>query len=302
MKKLALFVLSMSVLLSSCVVGKKKYEELEQNRNSLQTQYNNLQSEFTDCESQVDSLKSELVVRGDVLEEQRQQYTSLQSKLDNFQKTNSNLIDRLSEFSIVDEKGAESIRKSLEIINEQNAYIADMSSSMKRKDSVNALLMLKLKRSLVNVNDSDVSVQVKKGVIYISLSDKMLYRSGSSRINPGADSVLSKIANVINDHKDFDILVEGHTDNVPIGNINCIEDNWDLSASRAIAVVRVLQNRHNVPPERLTAGGRSYYDSKNGNNSAVERSMNRRTEIVMLTKLDQFFSLMEPERIAGKEK
>jgi chemotaxis protein MotB len=299
MKKLLITILSFSILLSSCVVGKKKYEDLESRRNALQVQYDSLHNDYTYCESQVDSLKSEMVVRGSVLEEQRQQYTSLQQKLDDFQKTNSNLLNRLSDFSIVDEKGAESIKKSLEVINQQNAYIADMSSSMKRKDSLNNMLIMKLKRSLVNVDDKDVSVHVKKGVVYISLSDKMLYKSGSSRINPGADSILAKIAKVINDHQNFDILVEGHTDNVPIGNINCIEDNWDLSTSRATAVVRILQTKYNVPPQRMTAGGRSHYDGKNGNINEQERSLNRRTEIVMLPKLDQFFQLMEPDGSTG---
>ncbi len=299
MKKLLITVLSFSILLSSCVVGKKKYEDLESRRNALQVQYDSLHNDYTYCESQVDSLKSEMVVRGTVLEEQRQQYTTLQQKLDDFQKTNNNLLNRLSDFSIVDEKGAESIKKSLEVINQQNAYIADMSSSMKRKDSLNNMLIMKLKRSLVNVDDKDVSVNVKKGVVYISLSDKMLYKSGSSKINPGADTILAKIAKVINDHQNFDILVEGHTDNIPIGNINCIEDNWDLSTSRATAIVRILQTKYNVPPQRMTAGGRSHYDGKNGNLTEQERGLNRRTEIVMLPKLDQFFQLMEPDGSTG---
>ena len=291
--------MALAFLLSSCVVGKKKYDSLENERNALQVSYNALQTEYTECENQVDSLEGQLVVRGDVLEEQRRQYTSLKQKLEEFQKTNTTLLTRLSDFSIVDEEGAESIRKSLEAINQQNAYIADMTSSMKRKDSLNALLIMKLKRSLINVDDSDVSVNVKKGVVYISLSDKMLYRSGSARINPQADTILAKIAKVINDHQGFDVLVEGHTDNVPIGNINCIEDNWDLSAKRAISVVRVLQTRYNVPPERLTAGGRSSYDPKNGNDTAEGRSLNRRTDIVILPKLDQFFQMMEPGNLTG---
>jgi chemotaxis protein MotB len=295
MKKLALSIMTLTVLFSSCVVGKKKYEELESNRNALQVRYDSLQSSYTDCQNEVTSLNEELVVRGDVLEEQKQEYRTLQQKLDDFQKTNTNLLSRLSDMSIVDEAGAESIRKSLEVINQQNAYIADMNTSMKQKDSLNNMLMMKLKRSLVNVDDNDVSVEVKKGVVYISLSDKMLYRSGSSRINPDADSVLSKIAKVINDHEGFDVLVEGHTDDVPIGNINCVEDNWDLSAKRAIAVVRKLQKDYGVAPERLTAGGRAFYDPKVENSSNDNRSQNRRTEIVILPKLDQFFQLMEPD-------
>lgn len=299
MKKLCFLLFSAVFLLSSCVVSKRKYEELQTNNNALQTKYAALQTDFTDCESHVDSLEGELVVRGDVLQEQKQQYVGLQQKLDEFQKTNNNLLVRLSDFSIVDEKGAESIRESLQKINEQNVYIADMTQSMKRKDSLNNMLMMKLKRSLVNVNDSDVSVHVKKGVVYISLSDKMLYRSGSSKLNTGADTVLAKIAKIINDHQGYDVLVEGHTDDVPIGNIDCMEDNWDLSAKRAISVVRALSSKYKVAPERLTAGGRSYYDPKNDNLSETNRSQNRRTDIIILPKLDQFFEMMEPQTTAG---
>lgn len=299
MKKLILSLLSVVVLCSSCVVSKRKYEDLQNSKNTLQAQTDAMAKELGDCKNFSDSLESEIVVRGTVLEEQKQQYVSLQQKLDEFQKTNSNLLTRLSDFSIVDEKGAESIRESLQKINEQNAYIADMTQTMKRKDSLNNMLIMKLKRSLVNVNDSDVSVQVKKGVVYISLSDKMLYRSGSSRLNSGADTVLAKIAKIINDHQGYEVLVEGHTDNVPIGNIDCMEDNWDLSAKRAISVVRALQTKYGVAPERLTAGGRSYYEPKNDNLTEANRSQNRRTDIIILPKLDQFFEMMEPETTAG---
>lgn len=299
MKKLAILSFLLPVLLSSCVVGKKKYEDLEMRNNRLQVQYDSLQQDFTECKAEVTSLNEELVVRADVLEDQRQEYRSLQQKLEDFQKTNTNLLTRLSDMSIVDQEGAESIRESLEAINRQNAYIADMKSSMKLKDSLNNMLMMKLKRSLMNVDDNDVSVTVRKGVVYISLSDKMLYRSGSYRINPDADSVLSKIAKVINDHEGFDVLVEGHTDNVPIGNISCVEDNWDLSARRAIAVVRKLQDDHGVAPGRLTAGGKSYYAPKTDNDTAEGRSQNRRTEIVILPRLDQYFQLMVPDESVG---
>lgn len=291
--------MTLAVLFSSCVVGKKKYEELETDRNALQTKYKDLESKFDKCESEVASLEDELVVRQDVLVEQRQEYQALQNQLTDFKKTNNNMLLRLSELSIVDEEGAESIKKSLELINQQNAYISDMESSLRRKDSLNTMLMMKLKRSLVDIDDNDVSIEVKKGVVYISLSDKMLYKSGSAKINPDADSVLAKIAHVINDHEGFDVLVEGHTDDVPIKNINCIEDNWDLSAKRAVAVVRKLQNDYGVAPERLTAGGKSFYAPKTDNVSPEGRSQNRRTEIIVLPKLDEFFQLMEPDNSVG---
>lgn len=288
-------IMTLAVLFSSCVVGKKKYEDLENRNAALQVRFDTLQNQYTNCENEVATLEQELVVREDVLNEQKNEYKTLQQKMEEFQKTNTNLLTRLSDLSIVDKEGAESIRKSLELINQQNQYIADMNTSMQRKDSLNNMLMMKLKRSLMNVDDSDVSVTVKKGVVYISLSDKMLFRSGSSRISSGADTVLSKIAKVINDHQGFDVLVEGHTDDVPIGNINCVEDNWDLSAKRAIAVVRKLQEDYDVAPGRLTAGGKSFYAPKMEGTTKEARSANRRTEIVILPKLDQFFQLMEPE-------
>ncbi len=154
---------------------------------------------------------------------------------------------------------------------------------------------MNLKRSLADVKDEDVNIEVKKGVVYISLSDKMLFRSGSYRINAQAESVLGKIASVANDHNELDLLVEGHTDSVPIAT-ECIEDNWDLSVKRATAVVRMLNKKYNVAPERMTAGGRSQYISKMSNETADGRSANRRTEIIILPKMDQFFQMMEPDK------
>ncbi|MEO1715010.1 MAG: flagellar motor protein MotB, partial [Bacteroidota bacterium] len=181
----------------------------------------------------------------------------------------------------------------LEAISDQNKYIQGLNASIQQKDSLNLALVMNLKRSLADVNDEDVTVEVKKGVVYISLSDKMLFRSGSSTISSKADDVLSKIAQVVNDHSDFDILVEGHTDNVPISS-GCVKDNWDLSVDRATAVVRALQTKYNVDPARMTAGGRSEYVPKADNESLEGRSSNRRTEIIVLPKLDQFFELLSP--------
>ena len=210
-------------------------------------------------------------------------------------KTNTNLLDRMADLSIISKTESESIRKSLEAINEQNKQINDLSASIRQKDSLNLALVMNLKRSLADVKDEDVSIEVKKGVVYISLSDKMLFKSGSYKINQQAESVLGKIASVANDHKELELLIEGHTDNVPIAT-DCMEDNWDLSAKRATAVVRLLQKKYNIEPQRMTAGGRSEYVSKTSNQTAEGRGINRRTEIIILPKLDQFFQLMEPAK------
>lgn len=153
---------------------------------------------------------------------------------------------------------------------------------------------MKLKRSLVDINDDDVTVEVKKGVVYISLSDKMLFQSGKYEINKQAEVVLEKIARVLNDHKQLEILVEGHTDDVPIST-PVLVDNWDLSVKRATSVVRLLQNKYNIAPERMTAGGRSEFVPKTSNSTIEGRAINRRTEIIILPKLDEFFQLLEPE-------
>ena len=209
-------------------------------------------------------------------------------------KTNTNLLDRLSDLSVINKSGAESIRKSLDALNEQGKYIKDLNSSIQRKDSVNLSLVMNLKRSLADINDEDVTVEVKKGVVYISISDKLMFASGSANVNSKAEAVLAKVAKVVNDHKDLDILVEGHTDAVPISTPE-FKDNWDLSAKRATSVVRLLQTKFGVDPERMTAGGRGEYEPQSGNNSRAGRKQNRRTEIIVTPKLDQFFNLMTPQ-------
>jgi chemotaxis protein MotB len=180
----------------------------------------------------------------------------------------------------------------LDAINEKDKQISTMTTNIQRKDSVNLALVMNLKRSLSDVPSDDINIEVKKGVVYISLSDKMLYKSGSAVINDQANSVLEKIAKVVNDHYELEILVEGHTDNIPISS-ECMADNWDLSTKRATAVVRVLQNKYKVNPSRMTAGGRSEFVPKSDNATIEGRKINRRTEIIILPKLDQFFKLLE---------
>ena len=206
--------------------------------------------------------------------------------------TNAGLLDRMSDLSVVSKTGAESIQKSLENISRQTAYIEDLNKKVQSKDSVNLALVMNLKRSLSDINDSDIQVEVRGGLVHVSISDKLLFRSGSHSINSKAKEVLGKIAMVINDHSELQILVEGHTDDVPMYN-ECIEDNWDLSVKRATAVVRSLANDHYVSPDRLTAAGRSYFVPKNDNDSAEGRSKNRRTEIIIQPRLEQFFQLLE---------
>ncbi len=301
MKKILFLFLGLS-LLTSCV-SKKKFQQLEEERNAIRTSHSKLEEDLKECERNKSSQKSDydlrLNTREAELAAERSRNKSLEDQINNLQGTNKNLLDRLSDLSVISKSGAESIQKSLEAINQQNTYIKDLTGTIQRKDSLNLALVMNLKRSLADVNDEDVTVEVKKGVVYISLSDKMLFNSGSYSIKPAAETVLGKIAKVVNDHNELDILVEGHTDNVPI-KTDFIKDNWDLSALRATSVVRFLQWKHGVKPERMTAGGRSQFVPKATNDTDAGKSMNRRTEIIILPKLDQFFQLLEPNAGEGK--
>jgi chemotaxis protein MotB len=301
MKKILVIFLGLSVL-TSCV-SKKKFQQLEEERNSIRTSHSKLEEDLKECERNKANQKSDydlrLNTRDAELAAERSRSKSLEDQINNLQGTNKNLLDRLSDLSVISKSGAESIQKSLEAINQQNTYIKDLTGTIQRKDSLNLALVMNLKRSLANINDEDVNIEVKKGVVYISLSDKMLFNSGSYTIKPAAEEVLGKIAKVVNDHSDLDILVEGHTDNLPI-KTEFIKDNWDLSALRATSVVRFLQWKHNVKPERMTAGGRSQFVPKASNDTDAGKSTNRRTEIIILPKLDQFFQLLEPNAGGGK--
>lgn len=297
MRKIILFSLSV-LLFASC--NKKQLAQLTKDKAELQAL---LDKNKADCDAisaklknDISDLTNQLKMKDGDITNERAKLKAMEDELAYLKRTNTNLLDRLSDLSIVSKDGAESIKKSLDALNRQSSYIQDLNSNLRRKDSLNLALVMNLKRSLDNVSDEDVNVEVKKGVVYISLSDKMLFKYGSYDITTQAENVLGKIAKVVNDRKDFDILVEGHTDSVPYSSASVLEDNWDLSAKRATSVVRALQKKYGVAPERMTAGGRGEYVPKVANDSSQNRSKNRRTEIVILPKLDQFFQLFD----AGK--
>ncbi len=289
---LGISMLLIPLLFSSCVAKKKL--TMEQDRSMGYSE------RLAECESRSNDLKSEnkdlsnSILRLETqLANEKNNVALLEQQLEYFKSTNTNLLDRLADLAVVSKSGAESISKSLEALNDQNVYIKDLTSTIRHRDSLNLALVMNLKRSLADVGDEDITIEVKKGVVYISISDKLLFKSGSAVINAQADAVLGKIARVLNDHNHLEILVEGHTDNVPIST-DCMADNWDLSVKRATSVVRTLQKKHNIAPERMTAGGRSEYIPKEDNTTVDGRQANRRTEIIILPELDQFFQLMEP--------
>ena len=230
--------------------------------------------------------------------EKKDQVQQLEDQLSHLQDTNNSLLDRMADLSIINKADAESIRVSIASLNTQFDYMNQLTDELEKKDSINATLTRNLKRTLLDINDEDIEISIKGTAVMVSISENMLFNSASSNINEKAHKVLSIVATIINNNNEIDIVVEGHTDDIPISN-KYHKDNWDLSVNRATAVVRLLQQKFNVDPAKLTAAGRSEYSPKENNNSRVGRSNNRRTEILITPKLDQFFKLLESPELIG---
>ncbi len=279
MRKTALIMIGSSLLLASCV-SQKKYKAQVSKYDTLKTNYDKLDYQLSACLAEKDKNAKKV----DDLEQQVA-----------FLKANSTtMLKQLSDLSVLTASQSESIKKSLENINAKDIYIQDLQREMNRKDSLNMALVLNLKGALKDVNDQDVQIKVEGSAVFISISDKMLFKSGSYEITPRAKEVLGKVAAVIKAQPDVQFMVEGHTDNKPI-QTGFIKDNWDLSVLRSTSVVRVLQKNYGVDPTRMIAAGRSEYNNLEPNTTAAGRSLNRRTRIVILPQLDQFFKLLEPK-------
>ncbi|HLF63147.1 MAG TPA: OmpA family protein [Saprospiraceae bacterium] len=230
------------------------------------------------------------------LKAKEQQVAQLQEQVDNLQSTTGSLLDRMADLSVISKDGSESIKQSLETLSRQYGFIQDLTQKIQSKDSINMALVMNLKQSLTDINDEDIQIEIREGVVHVSISDKLLFSSGSNRLSRNATHVLGKLAHVINEHQDLNVVVEGHTDNVPMTG-SCMSDNWDLSVLRATSVVRALTTQYSVPPDRLTASGRSEYVPKQDNGTTEGRSANRRTEIIIAPRLDQFFKMLEPQTV-----
>ena len=278
---LSILVLSAAMLFTGCV-NKKTYENLRSNYDKLQSEYSELQSMYNDAKVN--------------LAQQNATGSSLEQRLSDAQKQNTELKEQLKALqSSLDNSinsGSANISKLVDEINASNKYIKQLVEAKSKSDSLNLALTNKLTRSLSKSELRDVDVKVLKGVVYISLNDNMLYRSGSYEISPAAGETLAKIAKIITDYDDYEVLVEGNTDDVPISKTN-IRNNWDLSCLRASSVVQALQNQYGVNPSRLTAGGRGEYNPLEGNDTAEGRARNRRSQIIITPKLDQFLDLID---------
>lgn len=258
----------------------------------LNTFYMQVQDDLKKCrDDEAESAKKKALLETEI--------TGLNKQLDFLKQNNNTMINQLKDLSVISSSQAQSIQKSLENIQSKDLYIQNLQSAIARKDSLNMALVMNLKGALNDINDQDVEIKVEKGVVFISISDKMLFKSGSYDVSDRAMDVLGKVAQVLNSKPDIEFMVEGHTDNVKIKN-NCIADNWDLSVKRATSVIRILQNKFGIDPKRMTAGGRGEYIPLQSNDTAEGKATNRRTRIVILPQLDQFFKLLEtPQNNSG---
>ena len=281
MKKVLFILPLLALSLSSCV-SKKNYEGLQTKYSQLQNDYNTAQVRIAEYTSDSKSLAARLAEEQKRNEELRNAYAKLQQSYSQLQGDYTNNVSQ----------GNVNISKLVDEINASNKFIKQLVDAKSKSDSLNQALTNKLTRSLTREEMADVDVQVLKGVVYISLADNMLYKSGSYEIGDRAHETLSKIAKIIQDYKEYDVLVEGNTDDVPISKTN-IRNNWDLSALRASSVVQALQTQYGIDPKRMTCGGRGQYNPVASNNTEKGKQRNRRTQIIITPKLDQFMDLID---------
>jgi chemotaxis protein MotB len=278
MKKLLILAAIVPFVLTSCV-SKKKFALLEAREKATQDLLNTATVKLNSCLDEKEKLNSD--------------YGSLASQLEYLKKTNSDLLSFSKEMTVLTTKGSENLEKSLESLKEKDLKITRLQDALTKKDSVTLALVTSLKRE-VGIDDPDININVEKGVVMISIADNLLFKSGSYDVNLKAKSILAKVAKVINSKPDFECMVEGHTDNVPFNNAVLL-DNWDLSVKRSTAIVRVLQNDLGVNPKQLIPAGRSSYVPLVDNNTAENKAKNRRTRIIIMPKIDQFYEMLEKE-------
>ncbi|MBX2938784.1 MAG: OmpA family protein [Ferruginibacter sp.] len=277
-----------TVAFSSCV-SKKAMQAEKEKYVVLETENTRLQQQLAECNTKnADELMKKALLESDI--------AALKKQIDFLKENNNQALKQLENLSVLSSSQAESIRKSLDNIGAKDAYIQDLQSAIARKDSLNLALVTNLKGAIGNMSDEDINIKVDKGVVYIDISDKLLFQSGKYEITPRASEVLGKVAKVLKNQPDIEFMVEGHTDNVPYNGSGQLIDNWDLSVKRATTVVRLLQKTYGLEPSKMAAAGRGEYVPVADNATSAGKAANRRTRIVILPQLDQFFKLLEPKK------
>ncbi len=279
-----LFTLCATLVLTSCV-SKKIYVAEKSAKEGFA-------KDLSDCQLVVNKCREDKAGAEARLSALDAENAHLKDQIRELNNTNAALANNVGNMATLSAQESANLEKSLENIREKDLQIRRMQDALTKKDSVTLALVVSLKSSLGNLNDTDVTVNVEKSVVFISLSDKMLFKSGSTEIGPNAKAVLAKVATVVNSKPEMEVLVEGHTDDVPIVK-DCVKDNWDLSALRATAITRLFTTELGVAPSRVTAGGRSQFVPLELNDTPEHRAANRRTRIVILPKIDEFYKMIE---------
>jgi len=290
-------LLCLTIAMSSCV-SKKKYLDLQtqfevanKDLGKCGESLSDYMNKLAACDQERSTLKSSLRIR-------EEQVADLKFLIEDMKKQRDMQAGQVEELTNLSQSASQNINQTLSQLEGKDKYIRFLQAAKTRADSINLALAVNLKGVLQRgIEDEDVEVKVDKTVVFINLSDKMLYQSGSAEITPRANEVLGKIAKIIESRPDLEVMVEGYTDNVPI-NSDCIKDNWDLSVKRATSVVRVLQSKFNIDPNRLIAAGRGEYNTLASNETTEGRATNRRTRIIIMPKLNQFYDLLNPEKAA----
>ena len=271
-------ILGLSCAMVVSCTTTKKLKQSEAKYTKLDSTYKALQSANSQCEQDRSADNARI--------------KSLEEQLADAKATNNQILGQLKDLSVITGAQAESIKKSLDNIGVKDEYIKELQKAINRKDSMNMALVINLKGAIGTLDDNDINIKVDKGVVYVDISDKLLFKSGSFIVNDNAKEVLGKVAKVLTSQPDIEFMVEGHTDNVAFKRGD-LEDNWDLSTKRATSVIRILQDIYHVPPAHMTAAGRGEYLPIASNDTKEGKATNRRTRIVILPQLDQFFKLLE---------
>jgi chemotaxis protein MotB len=305
MKKgiLFLLVLSAGLFFSSCV-SKKQYSNLQTeleraNREvgKCGEQLNDYMNRLSACQQEKAKLEGRLRTAESSVQFREEQINDLKEQLTDVKEQRDKQLTQVGDLTVLSQSASENIKETLSQLEKKDKYIRLLQAAKTKADSINLALAVNLKSVLKDgIEDEDVEIKVDKTVVFINLSDRMLYQSGSYQLTDRANEVLAKIAQIVESKPDLEVMVEGYTDNVPIKNA-CIDDNWDLSVKRATSVVRALQYRHNIDPNRLIAAGRGEYNTLATNETEEGRATNRRTRIIILPKLNQFYDLLNPNQI-----
>lgn len=297
MNRLYLSMIALSVMMLASCVSKKKFTALESDLKTANEQLgkcgeslNDYMARLSTCTSELNTLKTEKSLR-------EEQIADLRAQLDDCKIQRDRQVTQVGDMAVMSQTANENMKLTLAQLAEKDKYIHLLQAAKTKADSINLALSVNLKANLKDgIEDQDVEVKVDKTVVMINLSDKMLFKTGSSTLTPRASDVLGKIATIINERPELEVMIEGYTDNVPISN-DCIKDNWDLSVKRATSVVRVLQDTYKIDPNRLIAAGRGEFNTLAPNDTPENRAINRRTRIIIMPKLDQFYDLLNPNMV-----